>query len=408
MTCPVTRPKKNDADDPNDAQDVPGTRVLLPPRVRAPRRDARRALPARERGAPGAPRRLEDGRKGISYQDQCKSLTLVRKDDPSGPLSQLNVAAGRGALQRIDRAYQAFFRRVKAKQKPGHPRFRSRHRYNTIEINDVGNNQVRHYPTCTLVRINGLPPIKLQPQRALPETKPRTIRIVRRSTGCTVDLVYEHGPAPLTKTGENVGIDVRVRKRATLSNGERFAPEQQDWKAIGRAQRRIARSKRGSNRRRKRVRHLARLRRRQRVRSRNACHRITSNLVRRFEIISVEDLKITNMTRSARGTPEAPGRNVRQKSGLNRSILEQAWGLIHDQLAYKAAWAGRQLIEVNARFTSQACSTCGGRRSKPDGSERWRCEHCDAEHDRDVNAAINIDRAGILALGSRSGGRAAA
>ena len=103
-----------------------------------------------------------------------------------------------------------------------------------------------------------------------------------------------------------------------------------------------------------------------------------------------------------------PGRDAipGQRFGAAPSFAVIA--LIHDQLAYKAAWAGRQLIEVNPRYTSQACSTCGGRRSKPDGSERWRCEHCGAEHDRDVNAAINIDRAGILALGSRSGGRAAA
>ena len=347
-------------------------------------------------------------RARISYQDQCKSLTLVRHDDPCSPLGELNVAAARGALQRVDRAFQAFFRRAKAGQKPGYPRFRRRNRYTTIEINHVTENQVQHYTTGTLVKVNGLPTIKLHPQRALPKSKPRTIRIVRRSGGCTVDLVYEHEPTPLAETGESVGVDAGVRKRVTLSNGETVAPEQQDWKAIRRAQRAIARSKRRSNRRRKRVRHLARLRRRQTVRSRNACHRITSHLIRRFDIISVEDLKITNMTGSARGTPEAPGRNVRAKAKLNRSILEQAWGLIREQLVYKAAWAGRQLIEVNPRFTSEDCSACGGRRSKPDGSERWRCEHCSAEHDRDVNAAVNIDRAGILALGSRSGGRAAA
>ena len=144
------------------------------------------------------------------------------------------------------------------------------------------------------------------------------------------------------------------------------------------------------------------------MRRRNACHRISTGLVRRFDTIAVEKLAVANLTRSARGTKDAPGRNVRAQQGLNRSILEQAWGQILLQLDYKAAWAGRELVRVDRRFTSQACSRCGTRRAKPDGKERWRCEHCSAEHDRDVNAAINIHRAGIPALGSQSSGRAAA
>ena len=346
-------------------------------------------------------------RERISYQDQCRSLTLVRRDDPDG-LGKLNVAAGRGALQRVDRAFQGFFRRCKQGGKPGHPRFRSRRRYTTIEINDVGPGQVRHHDTCTLVKVNGLPTIRLQPDRPLPETKPRTIRIVRRVAGCTVDLVYEHAPAPLGPTGATIGIDVGIRKRLTLSTGETIAPEHEDWSAIRRAQRAVARCHRRSGRRRKRVVQLARLRRRAAVQRRNSCHRITTRLVARFDTIAVEGLRVSNLTRSAKGPAEAPGRNVRAKAGLNRSILEQSWGLIHDQLVYKAAWAGRQLIEVNPKFTSQDCSVCSVRRSTPDGHEHWRCEHCNAEHDRDVNAAVNIHRAGIEAPGSQSSGRTAA
>ncbi len=109
-----------------------------------------------------------------------------------------------------------------------------------------------------------------------------------------------------------------------------------------------------------------------------------------------------------KGTTAAPGRNVRAKAGLNRSILEQSWGAILDQLVYKAAWAGRRVVTVRAAFTSQDCSACGKRRTKPDGRERWQCENCHKEHDRDVNAAINIHRAGMRALGSKSSGRAAA
>lgn len=182
-------------------------------------------------------------RESVSYHDQCRSLTLVRQDDPDG-LGRLNVAAARGALRRVDRAFKAFFQRCKEGGKPGHPRFRSRKRYTTIEINDVGPSQVQVYESCTLVRINGLPTIRLRPHRPLPRHKPRTIRIVRRSRGCTVDLVYEHTPERLPPTGATVGIDAGVRKRLTLSTGETIEPEGEDWQQIRRLQRAIARCRR--------------------------------------------------------------------------------------------------------------------------------------------------------------------
>ena len=114
------------------------------------------------------------------------------------------------------------------------------------------------------------------------------------------------------------------------------------------------------------------------------------------------------MTRSAKGTAENPGRQVKQKSGLNRTLLEQNWGRILEQLRYKAEWAGRTVLEVDPAYTSQDCSACGRRRDEPDGGELWTCAGCGTRHDRDVNAAINIHRAGIQALGSRSGERVAA
>lgn len=112
-------------------------------------------------------------------------------------------------------------------------------------------------------------------------------------------------------------------------------------------QRAIARSKRRSRRRQKRVAALARRRRRAAVRRRNECHRITTLLVQRFGVLVLEDLNIANMTASARGTEEDPGRCVAAKAALNRRILQQAWGLILSQLGYKAEWAGRKLLRVD-------------------------------------------------------------
>lgn len=346
-------------------------------------------------------------RENITYQDQCKSLTLVRKDDPDG-IGALNVSAARGALQRVDKSMKAFFRRCKEGRKPGFPRFKTRRRYKTIEVNDVRPNQVRLSDSHVAIRINGLPTIRARRTDRHPDTTPRSIRITRRRCGVTVDLVYEHEAQVREPTGRTVGIDLGVRKRLTLSNGEKVEPARNDRQRIRRLQRAVARSRRGSRGRDKRVAALAAARRKQAVASRNACHRITSALIGRFDVVTVEKLAIGNMTRSAKGTVESPGRRVKQKSGLNRAILEQGWGHILDQLNYKAEWAGRTVVEAEPAYSSQDCSTCGTRREKPDGREFWTCAGCGTRHDRDVNAATNIHRAGILALGSQSGERVAA
>ena len=347
------------------------------------------------------------GRESIGYKEQSASLTLIRQDDPYG-LGHLNVAVARGALKRVARAFGAFFRRCKAKEKPGYPRFKSARRYRTIQVDDVQPNHVQHVGNKVCIRINGLPTIRLREHRPLPPETPRTIRIVRRATGCTIDLVYTFEPEAKAPTGESVGVDLGKRKRVTLSTGEMLTEAPEDERGIRRAQRALSRSQRRSHRRHKRAQALARKQRKVAVRRRNANHRITSSLVQRFDTIVIEDLQISNMTASAKGTAEAPGRNVRAKAALNHGILQQGWGQIREQLTYKAEWAGRQLTRVPPHYTSQDCSVCGVRREKPDGEERWRCSACGTTHDRDVNGAINIHRAGISALGSLSGGRAAA
>ena len=144
---------------------------------------------------------------------------------------------------------------------------------------------------------------------------------------------------------------------------------------------------------------LPRETRRNHVRNRNHCHQTTTGIVRRFGRIAVEKLVIGNMTHSATGTVEQPGTNVVAKSGLNREILNQTWGLLREQLRYKAAWAGRQFVEVNPRYTSRMCLGCGERTPQ---SEYWTyaCEMCGMVADRDTNAAENVKQ---RAFGSVTG-----
>ena len=185
-------------------------------------------------------------------------------------------------------------------------------------------------------------------------------------------------------------IDMGVSDRLALSNGERVGRRRKASKHLARMQRRLSKCRKGGHRWRKRKAVLANHQHRERVSNRNECHRVTTDLVRRFGLIAVEDLAIRNMTRSASGTLENPGTGVAQKRGLNRSITEQTWGLLRSQLAYKAEWAGRELVAVDPKFTSQRCSKCGVVSAEHRQRKRYDCAECGMTEDADVNAARNI------------------
>ena len=244
----------------------------------------------------------------------------------------------------------------------------------------------------TFVKVKGLPTVTLKLNRELPPpTSLKGLRINMRTTGVDVDLVYSMPREKPLEGGERVGIDLGVNQRLALSDGTVIEPRNVERKKEEELRAAVGRSRRGSNRRRKRVQALSRECRRNRVKNRNECHRITTSLVRRYAGMALEDLRIRNMTRSAAGTAEEPGKNVAAKSGLNRSILEQSWGLIGNQLTYKAEWAGRELVLVNPQNTSRECSRCGRTRDEPLEEYRtFQCKRCGLEMDRDRNAAVNI------------------
>ncbi len=161
----------------------------------------------------------------------------------------------------------------------------------------------------------------------------------------------------------------------------------------------LPRCERGSNNQRKLRARLARLRHRETVRNRNECHRITTEIVRNYDLIAVEDLRIANMTRSARGTVERPRQNVAAKAGLNRSVMEQSWGIILSQLEYKAAWYGRTFVRVDTQRTSQTCSSCGAVSAENRKNKKYECGDCSLRTDADTNAAVNILAHGLSATG---------
>ena len=334
--------------------------------------------------------------------DQMKELTGIRKDDPEfwGAIS-LQIA--RGVLVRLDRARQAFFRRVRARETPGYPRFKSSRRWRSIEIAETRPSMVRGNGKHYMVRIKGLPTIRLRSGRELPDTTQlKALTITKRGRRLWVNLTYTVEQAQPNASGLAVGIDMGVTNRITLSTGEAISRRNKPNNKMRRGQQRLARCRKGSRRWRERRAVLSSAQDRERIRNRNECHRITTGLVRRFGLIAAEKLQIKNMTTSAKGTVENPGTNVRQKSGLNRSIAEQTWGVIRQQLAYKAEWAGRELAAVNPKHTSQTCSDCGILDPASRDGKNFCCRACGVELDADVNAAVNILKR-AMARGNKAG-----
>jgi transposase len=200
-------------------------------------------------------------------------------------------------------------------------------------------------------------------------------------------------PDPLLApgNGQAVGIDRGVTVSAALSTGELLhipgltAPER---KRLVRLERKLARAKRGSNRRARVRLAIAGLKARQADRRKDWAEKTSTGLARRFDLIRVEDLDVKGMTRSARGSAGAPGRNVRQKAGLNRGILASGWGLLVRRLGDKAP--GR-LEKIRPAFTSQRCSACGHVAAESRKSQAiFACVACDFTCNADVNAARNI------------------
>ncbi len=324
----------------------------------------------------------------VSLYSQYRELTAVRAEDEFW--GGVSIQVGRGVLRRAERARQAFYRRVKAGEKPGYPRFKSGRRWHTIELANVTASMVKTRGNYSAIHVKGLPEIRLRKGLVLPDGDLKALTLTLRGRRLFVNTTYEAELAALVESDVAVGIDMGVSDRLALSNGETVRRRRKPHKKLSRAQRRLSACRKGSHRWRKRRAVLANQQHRERVRNRNECHRVTTELVRRFGLIAVEDLQIKNMTASAKGTIEEPGRNVAAKTGLNRSITEQSWGLIRNQLQYKAEWAGRELIVVDPKFTSQRCSGCGVVSSDHRQRKRYNCAECGMTEDADINAARNI------------------
>ena len=328
-------------------------------------------------------------RNAPGYLEQCRQLTQARAEFPW--LAAGSQTVQQQALRDFARAMAAFFDPANP---AGRPSWRKAGRDEGFRITGRRGRQwdvrrvSRHVGE---VRVPKAGWVRFRWSRAVPAGV-RSYRVTMDRAGrWHVAFAAVPGPVPAPGTGEVVGIDRGVAVSAALSTGELLhcpALTGRERIRLRRLQRRLARAKRGSNRR-GRVRHaIARLRARETDRRKDWAEKVSTDIARRFDVIRVENLKIGNMTRSSKGTAQTPGRNVRQKAGLNRGILRSGWGLLVRRLEDKAP--GR-VEKIKPHYTSQRCSACGQvDRDSRESQAVFRCTACGFAGHADVNAAKNI------------------
>jgi putative transposase len=280
-------------------------------------------------------------------------------------------------LARLDRTYQAFFRRAQRGEKAGFPRFKGRNRYHSLTFKEYGNGARLDNGSLVLGKIGR---ISVHWSRPI-EGTPKTVTISKEPDGWYVAVsCVDASVEPMPFTRQETGIDMGLETFATLSNGQRiFYPSYYDKAQayLRRCQRRVARRKKGSNRRRKAIKLLAKAHQHVRRQRRDFHHKAALQLVRQYDEICYEDLRVRNMVRNHR---------------LAKSITDAGWSQFLTILAFKAASAGKHTIAVNPAYTSQRCTGCGTIVSKG-LSVRWHaCPECGMSLHRDHNAALNILR----------------
>jgi len=330
-------------------------------------------------GRPGAPR----------YLEQCRQLTAARAEHPW--LAAGSQTVQQQALRDFGWAMAKFFDPANP---AGRPSWRKAGRDEGFRITG---RRGRQWDVRRLSRKTGqvwVPKagwVRFRWSRAVPPGA-KSYRVTRDRAGrWHVAFAVTPGPVPAPGKGQTVGIDRGVAVSAALSTGQMLhapALTAQERTRLRRMQRTLARAKRGSNRRGRAKHAIARLRARETDRRKDWAEKVSTDIARRFDLIRVEDLQIASMTRSAKGTRENPGRNVRAKAGLNRAILGSGWGLLVRRLQDKAP--GR-VEKIRPAFTSQRCSACGQvDRDSRQSQAVFRCAACGFACHADVNAAINI------------------
>lgn len=316
----------------------------------------------------------------LNYYDQANQLPAVKEARPE--YRDIHSQVLQNSLRRVDKAFQAFFRRVKAGAAPGYPRFQGRHRYNSLTYPQYANGARLEYAGGRFgqLALSKLGRFKVRLHRPIEGTI-KTVTVCRDAEQWYVCFSCEVEAVPLPGSDTATGVDLGLLHFATLSDGSTIENPRHlrhSLKKLKRAQQQLSRCQRGSHRRGRAREAVARLHRKVGKARADFCHKAARELVNTYGTIVLEKLQGANMVRNHK---------------LALSISDAGWGQFVQYVSYKAECAGRSVKSVDPRYTSQTCSSCGSIARK-ELSERWHSCACGAELDRDHNAAINILRAG--------------
>lgn len=332
----------------------------------------------------------------------CKALRDWKKEDDTSFLSEAHSQILQQALKDLDKAYKNFFAKranfPRFKRKGVHDAFRYPQGFKLDEVNSR-----IFLPKIGWVRYRNS-------RRA--EGTPKQVTVSLSAGKWYVSIQTEREvPNPVHPSQSAVGIDMGVARFATFSDGNFIKPPhsfRKHEKKLAALQRKLSKRTKFSSNWQKLKKRIQRLHRKIADVRNDFLHKTTTTVCKNHAVVVIEDLQVRNMSRSASGTVDAPGRNVRAKAGLNKSILDQGWFEFRRQLAYKLTWLGGTLFVIPPQYTSQTCSQCGcvDRQNRPTQA-KFKCTACGFELNADHNAALNILAAGH-AVSACGAGRAQA